>query len=660
MTSKLKWGVLGTGNIARTFAKGVRASKSGELVAVGSRTQESADKFANEYSIAVRHASYDALLADENVQAIYISTPHPLHAEWAIKAARAGKHILCEKPLTMNAPEAMTIVEACRANNVILMEAFMYRCHPQTAKLVELIKQKIIGDVKMIRANFSFRAGFDPQSRLYNKELGGGGILDVGCYTASMTRLIVGATLGRDFADPLEVRAIGHRGESGVDEYSTAILRFDGDIVAQLSSGVGLNMDNTVHVFGTEGSLTVPDPWFCGASKIVVEKGGKTEEIAVEAGENLYAYEADAFADAVQNNRAPHPAPSPQDSISNMLVLDKWRKAIGLEYSNDTLSGQTAPLSRTPLKVQSDAPMTYGSVRHLDKKVSRVVMGGMLENIVFQAPQGMAMYDDFFERGGNCFDTGYIYGSSDNVLGHWINSRGVRNEVVTLVKGAHSPHCNPDKLSAQLLESLERMQMDFTDLYMMHRDNLEVPVAEFIDVLNEHVKAGRIKAFGGSNWSNERVQAANDYANSKGLQGFSAISNNFSLARMIDPIWGGCIASSDAQSRAWLTQNQLAIMPWSSQARGFFVRGDRNFTADEELVRCWYSDDNFQRLERVREMAAQRNLKPIEIALAYVLNQPFPTFPLIGPQTIDETRSSLNALNIQLSPDEVKWLNLEA
>lgn len=658
MTS-LKWGILGTGSIAHTFAKGVRESKSGELIAVGSRSQESADKFGNEYSIANRHASYEALLNDESVQAIYISTPHPLHAEWAIKAAQAKKHVLCEKPLTLNGSEAMTVVEAARANNVILMEAFMYRCHPQTAKLVELLKSKTIGDVKMIRATFSFRAGFDPQSRLFNLELGGGGILDVGCYAASMTRLIAGAATGKDFAEPLDVKAIGHLGQSGVDEYSSAIMEFPGDIVAQLATGVGLNMDNTVTVFGTEGSLSIPDPWFCGAGKIIVNKGGKTEEVDCASTSNIYALEADAFAQGVENGGVASPAMTPADTLGNMRALDLWRKAIGLQYSNDKLSGQTQPLSKTPIQVSSDAPMTYGSVRHLEKKVSRVVMGGMLENIIFRAPQGMAMYDDFFERGGNCFDTGYIYGDSDNVLGHWINSRGVRDEVVTLVKGAHSPDCTPNKLSSQLLESLERMQMDFTDLYMMHRDNLEVPVSEFIDVLNKHVQAGRIKAFGGSNWSNQRVQEANDYAASKGLQGFSAISNNFSLARMIDPIWGGCIASSDAESRAFLTKNQLAIMPWSSQARGFFVRGDRNFTADEELVRCWYSDDNFQRLERVREMAAKRNLKPIELALAYVLNQPFPTFPLIGPQSIDETRSSLSALSIQLSPDEVKWLNLE-
>ena len=659
MTS-LKWGVLGTGNIARTFAKGVQQSKSGELVAVGSRSQESADKFGIEYSIASRHASYEALLADENVQAIYISTPHPLHAEWAIKAAQAGKHILCEKPLTVNYPEAMTVVEAARAGNVILMEAFMYRCHPQTAKLVELIESKTIGDVKLIRATFGFSAGFDAKSRLFDKALGGGGILDVGCYTTSMARLIAGAATGKPFAEPIEVKAVGHLGQSGIDEYTTAILTFSGDIIAQIATAVRVNLDNTVQIFGSEGSITIPDPWFCGQSKIVVNKDGKSEEIAVDVSESLYALEADAFAQAVESAGVQSPAMSPHDTLGNMRTLDRWRKAIGFEYSNDTLQGQSEPLSKTPIKVRNDAPMIYGEVRHLDKKVARIVMGGMLENNIFQAPQGMAMYDDYFERGGNCFDTGYIYGTSDAVLGHWINSRGVRNEVVTLVKGAHTPHCNPASLTSQLLESLDRMQTDFTDLYMMHRDNLEIPAAEFIDVLNEHVAAGRIKAFGGSNWSNERVQEANNYAASKGLQGFSAVSNNFSLARMVDPIWDGCIASSDAQSRAWLTENQLALMPWSSQARGFFVRGDRNFTADNELVRCWYSDDNFARLERVREMAKTKSVLPIELSLAYVLNQPFPTFPLIGPQTIDETRSSLSALRIQLTPDEVKYLNLES
>jgi len=196
---------------------------------------------------------------------------------------------------------------------------------------------------------------------------------------------------------------------------------------------------------------------------------------------------------------------------------------------------------------------------------------------------------------------------------------------------------------------------------MMHRDNLAVPVGEFIDVLNEHKKAGRIKVFGGSNWSIERVQAANDYAASKGLQGFSVVSNNFSLARMVDPVWKGCISASDNASREWFKKTQMTLIPWSSQARGFFVPGRAapDKKEDAELVRCWYSDDNFQRLERAKELAKKYEVSSINIALAYVLNQPFPTFPLIGPRQLSETRTSLPALDVALTPDEVAYLNLE-
>lgn len=326
------------------------------------------------------------------------------------------------------------------------------------------------------------------------------------------------------------------------------------------------------------------------------------------------------------------------------------------------MEGQTATLTRDALRVHDDAPMTFGQVQGLDKKVSRIVMGTMLEGSLPSAATGMALYDDFYERGGNCFDTAYVYqgGYSETILGHWIKTRGVRDDVVIIAKGVHPPHDKPEMIATQLDESLGRMQLDHADIYRMHRDNENYAVSEWIDALNEQVKKGRITVFGGSNWSLARIAEANEYAAQNGLQGFVTVSNNFSLARMANPVWDGCISASDADSRKWLKEKQIALMPWSSQARGFFVRGDRNFTADEELTRCWYSDDNFQRLERVQEMAKQKNLQPIELALAYVLNQPFPTFPLIGPRTPDEIRSSLLALAIKLSPDELKWLNLEA
>ncbi len=232
--------------------------------------------------------------------------------------------------------------------------------------------------------------------------------------------------------------------------------------------------------------------------------------------------------------------------------------------------------------------------------------------------------------------------------------------MVILDKGAHTPHCNPEALSSQLLTSLERLQVDYVDIYMMHRDNPDIPVGEFITVLNEHKNAGRLRVFGASNWSIERVSEANVWAAEHNMAGFSAMSNNFSLARMVDPVWAGCISASDEQSRAWLTGRQMPLLPWSSQARGFFTgRAHPDDLSDPELVRCWYSPDNFRRLERANELARRRGVLPITIALAYVLCQPFPTFPLIGPRLLSETRTSFPGLTVELTPEELRWLNLE-
>jgi len=236
---KLTWGLLATGGIAHAFARGLATSATGELLACGSRTQESADRFGEEFSLPRRYGSYQALLADPDVQAIYVSTPHPLHAEWAIRAARAGKHVLCEKPLGMNEREARRIIAAAREHDVFLMEAFMYRCHPQTARLVELLREGLIGAVRVIQATFSFAGSSDLGGRHLNKALGGGGILDVGCYCTSMSRLIAGVATGGEIAEPLELKGTAHLGpEDGVDEYALAVARFPGGILAELATGV--------------------------------------------------------------------------------------------------------------------------------------------------------------------------------------------------------------------------------------------------------------------------------------------------------------------------------------------------------------------------------------------------------------------------------------
>jgi predicted dehydrogenase/aryl-alcohol dehydrogenase-like predicted oxidoreductase len=656
---------LAAGVIARTFAKGLASSNTGKLLAVGSRSQASADRLGDEFDVSRRYGSYEALLADEDVDAVYISTPHPHHAEWAIKAAEAGKHILCEKPLALNHAQAMAMVEAARANDVFLMEAFMYRCHPQTRKLVELLRERVIGEVRLIQANFGFHAPFNAAGRLFSNELAGGGILDVGCYPISMTRLVAGAAMGKDFADPAEVKGAGHLGRTGVDEWAAAVLKFPGGIVAQIATGVSVDLDNVVRIFGSEGEILVPEPWMPsregGAVKIIVNRKGESpREIVVETSRHLYSFEADVVAENIARRQAPSPAMSWDDSLGNMLALDEWRQSIGLTYEQEKPEN-VKTITRRPLAVRTSHSMTYSRIAGVNKPISRLVMG--MDNITF-APHLAVLFDDFFEHGGNCWDTAYMYGNGkcEPALGAWIKSRGLREQIVLLDKGAHTPFCTPFDLTRQFKESLERLQTDYVDMYMLHRDNTDVPVGEFIDVLNEHHRAGQMKVFGCSNWSIARFEAANAYAKSKALQGFSAISNNFSLARMVNPPWSGCVAASDPESRAWLTKTQTPLLSWSSQARRFFVPGvaDPNNRADGEMVWTWYCDDNFQRLARANELAKKKGVEAIHIALAYVLHQPFPTWALIGPRQLSELRSSLRGLEVELSAKDVAWLNLES
>jgi predicted dehydrogenase len=347
----LHWGILGTGNIAHTFMEGLASCTTGRLAAVASRTQAKADAFIAEVAAGqdVRaYGSYDALLADPRVEAVYISTPHPQHLEWTTKAAQAGKHILCEKPIGLNHGEAKRMVDAARQHDVFLMEAFMYRCHPQTIRLVELIRSKVIGEVRMIQAAFGFRAPFDPASRLYSNALAGGGILDVGCYPVSASRLIAGAATGKPFADPTEVKGIGHLGQTRIDEYATAVLRFPGDIVASVASAVALEQDNTLRVFGTEGHLFVPKPWVParegGKAEIEIHRTGEAPRTeVVEAPRHLYAYELDAVAEGVERMRrgakgdegrgqARPPCMTWDDTLGNARTLDAWRASFGFAY----------------------------------------------------------------------------------------------------------------------------------------------------------------------------------------------------------------------------------------------------------------------------------------------------------------------------------------
>jgi aryl-alcohol dehydrogenase-like predicted oxidoreductase/predicted dehydrogenase len=662
-TDRPGWAVLGPGGIARRFLSQLPAS-GGVLVAAGSSSAERAQVFADEAADSgfadVTAGTYDEVLADPRVDAVYVSTVHTGHARLVLAALQAGKAVLCEKPLAVNHGTAMVLTDAARQAGLPLVEAFMYRFHPQTAALLDLVRDGVIGDVTHIDASFAFRTG-ERTGRLFDVDTAGGGILDVGGYPVTMAAAIVQAATGVAVAEPVELTATGTLGPTGVDEWTVARLTYKGGITASVRTGVFVQDDNAVSVYGSRGHIVLSDPWTLGDDPTIeirtVDEPPRTLSFA---GEHPYAREADATTDALRAGSVDAAQMTIDETLATARTLDRWRAAIGLRYPFETETANIPTVSGRPLAVQDGNPMRYGEVPGVGKRMSRLVMG--VDNQPDLA-HASAIFDLFVEQGGNVFDTGYIYGGGvlEGRLGKWIQNRGIREDVVVITKGAHTPYCDPESLSRQLLESLERQGTDYADIYMMHRDNPDIPVGEFVDVLDEHRRAGRIRVYGGSNWTPARFDEANAYARANGKHGFEVLSNHFGLAEAYDVPWDGCEHATDAASKAWLEERQVPLLPWSSQARGFFTgRATPEDTSDAELVRCYYSDDNFERLRRARELGEQFGVPATAIALAYVLNQPFPTFPLFGPRTIAEARSSMTGLSVDLSPEQVAWLDLRA
>jgi len=310
--------------------------------------------------------------------------------------------------------------------------------------------------------------------------------------------------------------------------------------------------------------------------------------------------------------------------------------------------------------------MRYAYFPPLSRKLSRLVLGSM----VFSREAldlTFTLLDAWRAMGGNIVDTAHIYGGgeSERALGLWLEARGCREEMVILSKGAHHNadrrRVTPEDITCDLRDSLARLKVETIDLYMLHRDDPSVPVGPIVEVLNEHLRAGRIRAFGGSNWTPARLEAANAYAASRGLVGFVASSPNLALAPPSEPVWDGCVSACDPASRAWYARTGMPLFSWSSQARGFFTgRFSPDALSDETMVRVYFTPENWERLRRATELGAARGFAATQVALAWVLHQPFPTYALIGPQSVQELESCATALEIPLTPEEVRWLNLES
>jgi len=280
-------------------------------------------------------------------------------------------------------------------------------------------------------------------------------------------------------------------------------------------------------------------------------------------------------------------------------------------------------------------------------------------------PFSFALLDFFFEQGGNCVDTAWVYrlGNVEKCVGAWIDERQIREKVVLIGKGAATSRCTPELVTTQLLESLDRLRADYVDIYLMHRDNPSVPVGEFVECPNDHHGEGRIRSFGGSNWTTNRLAEANAYAQLHGLQGFAASSPNFSLAVWNEPAWVDCLSASDRVSREWYAQTKMPLFAWSSQAAGFFSgrysEEHRDQPEAKEMARVWFNENNFERLRRARQLAKEKEVTPNQIALAYVLSQPANLFALVGSESIEELGQSLATLGLRFSDPERNWLNLE-
>ena len=663
---QINWGIIGSGSIASAFAHSIKSTSNSELIGLYGRNVDTTNAFAKKFNIDA-HYQLNDLLSSPEIDAVYVATPHSEHFAHTFQAIKNHKHVLCEKPFTMNAYESMILIDLAKQSNIFLMEGFMYRTHPQTKNILDNLhifsgdKEKIF-----IEASFGFAAEVPIDHRLRNPNLGGGAILDIGCYPLTMCKLIAGHLQGLPFAEPRELSATGELDETGVDLQSHAHIIFSDSIEAKISCAINENFSNNLLISSGEKSIAVNQPWHCGQfqdgrSSILVSTPqlGK-QEISFIDEFGLFSREIEHSSSCILQQKAESEFITHTETQSNMFWLDQWRERMKIECPKNSLKNSPIPLSNTS---QIRKPILKKiTLPRINKIGSRLALG--CDNQISDL-HAFTMFDHFYESGGRIFDTAYIYnhGKGDKYLGDWINSRGVAKDVIVIGKAAHTPECEPKFIRPQILESLDRLNIPKIDIFCLHRDNRDVPVDEFVDVLSDIQKEGLIEIYGASNWELDRFSSARANAKKNKKEPFSALSNNFSLAEMMQPVWPGCVGVND-KFLEYIINEKILLFPWSSQARGFFIKKKEqisnehfsNPTLDEEM-RVWHYEKNLKRREKCFELAEKKNVEPIQIALAYVLHQSDLIFPLIGPRTISETNSSIDATKIKLSVKELEELS---
>ncbi len=319
---RFRWGILGTGTIANSFAAGLADVEDAELFAVGSRTRESAELFGSKWNVPRRHASYEALATDPEVDAVYVSTPHTLHHENTLLCLRAGKPVLCEKPIAMHAGEAEEMIRCARERRRFLMEAMWTRWSPVTTRVRQLLREGAIGEPRMLACDFGFRAPVDPTSRLFDPRLGGGALLDVGVYCAAYAQMVFGAA-------PQEIAGLADRGATGIDEQAAWIQRYENGALALLSCAIRTDTRIEATISGTSGSIRVPH--FFDPDHLILN--GDT--VRVEHAGNGYNYEAEEVQRLVRAGMLESEILPLDESLEIVRTLDRIRAQWGLRYPAD-------------------------------------------------------------------------------------------------------------------------------------------------------------------------------------------------------------------------------------------------------------------------------------------------------------------------------------
>jgi predicted dehydrogenase len=323
MAQTIRWGIIGPGNIAHRFAEGIRAVPGASLEAVASRSAERATAFADKWGVAKRYTSYEDLVADADIDIVYVSTPHPFHAPCSLLAIEGGKHVMCEKPFTVNASEARRVVSAARAKGVFVMEAMWTRFFPLMARMREIIASGEVGEVRLVHADFGFRAGVNPEGRLFNPALAGGGLLDVGVYPISLASMLLGK--------PDRVSGLATLGDTGVDESAAIALGYPGGGLASLTTGVRITTPHTAVICATDGSISMPSPWWV-PERMTVRRGPASAEYCEPKKASGFEYEIAEASRCVGEGLTESPILPLDETIGIMETMDQLRALWGVRY----------------------------------------------------------------------------------------------------------------------------------------------------------------------------------------------------------------------------------------------------------------------------------------------------------------------------------------